>query len=330
MSRSPPESPSLPAPHQRIGDSLCVACGPRRQRGAAVLVAMLVVAIAALAASSFMFRSQVEWRRLENLIRIDQARLVTDAAQQWGATVLRDDARNSAVDHRGEIWATRLPPVEAEGYRMWGTMEDLEGRFNLNNLVRNGEPDRQQLDILVRLLRSLRLPDSLAFAIADWIDVDDLPLDPRGAESEYYAGLATPYRAANHPLVSVNELLRVKGIDRSVLAALRPYVTALPAATPINVNTASPEVLAALVPGLSSEEAYAMVARRERVYYRNVEDFRRALPGGIVAPATGIAVSSQYFLVQARARNERLAIGSQALYRRDGPGQPRLVWRAEL
>jgi len=300
-----------------------------RQGGAAVLVAMLVVAIAALAASSFMFRSRVEWRRLENLTRMDQAHWVLRAAQLWGAAVLLDDARHSSVDHLGELWATQLPPVEAEGYRVSGAIEDLEGRFNLNNLVTDGQIDNQQLAVFVRLLRTLHLPETLAVAAADWMDADDVPVNADSVDSAYYQSLATPYRAANHPLINANELLRVRGFDRNILSALRPYVTALPTRTPINVNTASPEVLTALVEGLSSEEAYTMAAKRERTYYRNTEDFQQALPSGMTAP-DGVSVSSQYFLVQARARNERLAIGNQAMYHREGPTLPKLVWRAEL
>lgn len=300
-----------------------------RQGGAAVLVAMLVVAIAALAASSFMFRSRVEWRRLENLSHMDQAHSVLRAAQLWGAAVLLDDARHSSVDHSGELWATRLPPVEAEGYRVSGGIEDLEGRYNLNNLVQNGQVNNQQLAIFVRLLRALHLPENLAAAVADWIDADAVPLNPDSVDSSYYQSLPTPYGAANHPLINVNELLAVRGFDRKVLAALRPYVTALPTHTPINVNTASPEVLTALVEGLSSGDAYTMVAKRERTYYRSIEDFQQALPSGMMAPAE-VSVSSQYFLVQARARSERLAIGNQAIFRRAGSALPILVWRADL
>lgn len=300
-----------------------------RQRGAAVLVAMLVVAIAALASSSFMFRSQVEWRRLDNQTRLDQAQLVLRAAQQWGASVLLEDSLHSSVDHRGEIWATQLPPLEAEGYRVSGSMQDQEGRFNLNNLAANGEVDPQQLAIFVHLLRILHLPENLAAAVADWMDADDIPLDAGGAESAYYAGLPSPHRAANRPLVSVNELLRVKGFDRTVLSALRPYVTALPTRTPINVNTASPEVLAAVVDGLSSQDAYSVAAKRDRVYFRNAQDFQQALPEGLTAPADGVTVASQYFLVQARAQSERLVVGNQALYYRQGQALPKLVWRAE-
>jgi general secretion pathway protein K len=301
-----------------------------RQGGAAVLVAMLVVALAAMAASSFMFRSSVQWRRLENLVHLDQAHWVLRAAEQWGAAVLQDDARLSSVDHLGEVWAMQLPPVEAEGYQVSGRMEEQDGRFNLNNLVAGGKVNEEQLLTFARLLRILHLPDDLGAVVADWLDEDDVPLNGDSVESAYYAALSPPYRAANHPMISVNELLGVKGFDRNVLAALRPYVTALPTGTTVNVNTAPPEVLAAVVEGLGLTEAYAMVAKRERIYYRNIQDFQQALPSGLVSPENRISVSSQYFIVKARIRHEHLAIGSQALFHRQGQNFPTFVWRAEL
>jgi general secretion pathway protein K len=300
-----------------------------RQGGAAVLVAMLVVAMATLAASGFMFRSQVEWRRLDTLIHLDQARLVLRATDQWAASVLQDDAQHSSVDYRGEAWATQLPPVEAEGYRVSGRIEDQDGLFNLNNLVANGKIDPTQLAVFTRLLRDLHLPEALAVYAADWLDADDIPYSQDSAESAYYAALSPPYQAGNRPLVRVNELLRVKGFDHHVLSVLQPFVTALPSKTSINVNTAPAEVLAALVEGLSTDDAYALVARRDRAYYRNLQDFQQALPYGLTAPA-GIAVASQYFLVRANIRYERLAIGSQVLYQRAGQTAPILVWRADL
>ena len=303
---------------------------PFRQRGAAVLVAMLVVAMAALAASSFVFRAQVEWRRLENLMRQDQAHLVLRAAERWGAAVLRDDARQSSVDHPGEAWATQLPPVEAEGYRVSGRMQDQDGLFNLNNLVSNGAADPRQIKVMARLLGHLKLPEFLADTLVDWMDADELPQNDQSAESAYYQARPSSYRAANRPLVNVNELLRVKGFDRAVLATLRPFVTVLPSRTPVNVNTARPEVLAALVERMGLNDAYALVARRDRAYYRNLQDFQQALPSGLSMPDDLLAVSSSFFLVEARIRHERLSIASHALFQRQGSNPPTLVWRAEI
>lgn len=303
---------------------------PSRQAGAAVLVAMLVVALATLAASSFMFRSHVEWRHLENMTRLDQAQWILRAAERWGAAVLMDDARQSSVDHLGEAWATQLPPVEAEGYQVSGRMEDQNGRFNLNNIVQAGKTDERQLLAFRRLLKALNLPDELATAAMDWMDDDDLPITQDSAENVYYSSLNPPYRAANRPLIRLNELLQVKGFNRDILVTLRPYVTALPTRTAVNLNTARPEVLVALVEGLTPTEAYAMVAKRERAYYRNVQDFQQALPAGLAFPHDMVSVSSHYFLAQARIRQGRMNLGSQALLQRTGSKLPQLVWRAEL
>ena len=302
----------------------------RRQAGAAILVALLVVALAAMAASGFMFHSQVEWRRLDNLVKLDQARSVLHTAEQWGAAVLQEDARHSSVDYPGEAWASRLPPVEAEGYQVSGQIEDQDGRFNLNNLVQSGKVDERQLAIFGRLLGNLRLPVALAATLADWLDLDDVPINENSAENAYYLRLTPPYHAANRPLISVNELLRVKGYDRDVVVRLRPFVTALPAWTPVNLNTASPEVIAALMESLSLDDAYALVARRARAYYRNVQDFQQALPSGLSVAEDLVTVSSHFFLVQARIRRERLSLGEQALYQRAGTEYPTLIWRAEL
>lgn len=301
-----------------------------RQRGAAVIVAMLVVALATMAAASFMFRSQLEWRKLENASDLDQARWILRAAEQWGATVLMDDARNSSVDHLGEAWAQPLPPVESEGYEISGRMEELDGRFNLNNLVAGGQVDARQLAVFRRLLGLLRLPAELAGNVVDWLDSDQEPQAAGGAESAYYLGLAQPYTAADRPLASVDELIRVKGMDKDILEQLRPHVAALPQGSRINVNTATPELLAALVEGLTLEEAHRLAAQRERIWFRDLNEFQRALPQGL-APGTGMAeVTSQYFVVRARARHGRVAVGSRALFHRNGTGLPTILWRASL
>jgi general secretion pathway protein K len=131
-------------------------------------------------------------------------------------------------------------------------------------------------------------------------------------------------------LASVNELIRVKGMSKEVLEQLRPYVTALPQGTRLNVNTASAEVLAALVEGMTLEEAHALVALRERVWFRDSGEFERALPHGLSTPGNLAATSSQYFVVMARARRGRVSVGSRALFQRKGPELPTLLWRASL
>ena len=115
--------------------------------------------------------------------------------------------------------------------------------------------------------------------------------------------------------------------DDDVRARLRPHVSALPRPTAVNANTASPEVLAAVVEGLSLDDARAMVEQRGRTYFRNVTDFTGQLPSGAIAPADGISVGSDYFIATTRITiGEAQALGS-ALLAREKTGWPAIVWR---
>jgi len=300
------------------------------QAGAAVIVAMLVVALATLAASQFLFRSHIETRKLENLAHLDQARWVLRAGEQWAAAVLWDDARQNSVDHSGEAWAREMPPVEAEGFRIRGRIQDQDGRFNLNNLVRDGEVVPAQRAVFARLLQHLDLPEGLAGAVADWLDADDLAFDESGPESEAYRQAGRGALPPNRPLVNLGELMPVRGMTSEILAQLRPYVTLLPETTRVNLNTAPPELIAALAPGLHLDEAHALVARRERVHFRNFGDVANALPAGTGLNPDMVVFASRYFRVTAHARHGRVALGSQALFRREGREFPTLIWRAAL
>ncbi len=154
------------------------------------------------------------------------------------------------------------------------------------------------------------MPAELADALADWIDADSEPRPRGGAEDGYYLELEQPYLAANRPLIDVAELALVRGFDGEVRARLRPFVTALPRFTAVNVNTAAPEVLAAIVEDLTLDAARALVAKRERAYFRNNADFLSQLPHQAVAPAEDIAVSSDV-LHGDDARNHRRRGGAR-------------------
>lgn len=302
----------------------------RRQRGAAVIVAMLILALAAIAASQFSLRIHVQWRKLENAADLDQARWVLRAAEQWAAAVILDDSLQNSADHLGEAWARGMPPVEAEGFRVDGRIRDQDGRFNVNNLVRAGRADATQLTIFRRLLANLRLPTELADAVADWLDADSEPLGPAGAENGYYHQLPEPVGCANRPIVNLNELLPVRGMNARLLSQLHPYVTVLPTYSRVNVNTAAPELLAALSGNLGLDDAYALADQRDRAHFRNLGDLRNALGDGARLDERQISFASEYFLVTAQVRRARVGVGSQALYRRNGRNFPNLIWRAAL
>jgi len=273
------------------------------QQGVAIVLAMGVVALAALTATALMV-SQSTWaRQVELAAGHVQARLIMQAGLDWARAVLSDDRRVSNADHLGEPWALQLPPIPLDNGTLAGRIEDQQGRFNLNNLLSNGKLNPAQLAHFRRLLGILDLPSALADALASSISAD------------------------GRPMADATELALVRGFDDPVLARLSPFVTALPRFTAVNANTASPEVLAAMVEGLGLDGARALVVRRERAYFRNFGEFFSQLPPGFIVPTENISVSSEYFVATMRASIGGAQARGSALLWREGVAWPVVIWR---
>ena len=302
-----------------------------QQRGVAIVLAMGVVAMATMAATAMMI-TQSTWSR-ESELTADhvQAQTLVQAGVDWARAVLSDDRRLGDVDHLGEPWAMRLPPMSVESGELAGYIEDQQGLFNLNNLVKGGKVNLAQLAHFQRLLSLLSLPAALAGTLADWVDADSEPQPQGGAEDETYLALQPPYLAANRPLTDLAELALVRGFDDGVRARLRPFVTALPVFTAVNVNTAPPEVLAAVVDGLGLDGARDLVAQRTRAYFRDRNDLLRHLPQGILVTVDDISFGSDYFMARVRVTIGSAQARGTALLARGNVGTwPAIVWRKAL
>jgi len=291
------------------------------------VLAMGVVALAAMAATAIMVTQSTWSRRSELTSDHVQAQLIIKAGVDWARAVLSDDRRMSSVDHLGEPWALRLPPMPVDNGSLAGQIEDQQGKFNLNNLVKDGKVNLAQLVHFRRLLSILALLPALADALADWIDAGSEPQPQDGAEDAYYLSLQPPYLAANRPLIDVAELALVRGFDDNVRARLRPFVSALPVFTAVNVNTASPEVIAAVVDGLGLDGARALVEKRERAYFRDRTDLLNQLPRGVRVATEDISFSSDYFIATTRVTIGGAQARGSALLARGITGWPAIVWR---
>lgn len=297
------------------------------ERGAALIVALLVVALATTLASNLIWRQDLWLRQVETRRDLAQARLLALAGIDWARAVLAEDARISSTDHNGEPWATKVPTMPAEGGEIGGEMSDEEGKWNLNNLARNGQAQPEDLAIFLRLLKQLQLPAELALTLADWLDTDD-EASPEGAEDAYYLAQKPPYRSANRELSDLDNLLRVRGFSSAIVERLRPYVSVLPGYNPVNLNTTSAIVLAAVLPELSPSDAQQIVSERNRVPFRDIADFRNRLPRpdlGAIGGTAQIDVRSRFFSVAIRSRYGNADMISTALLDRQTPW-PGLVW----
>jgi general secretion pathway protein K len=296
------------------------AAGRSRQRGAiAVITALAIVAMAAIAATSMTHTLQLSIRRSSNILISDQGILYTLGSEAWSRGMLiRDlqDGEHKTYDGLDEDWAKELPPTPVEGGEVQALTTDLQARFNLNNLYlarEATEEEKQQvaleLAIFQRLLAALGLDESIAQATADWLDENIDPLFPDGAEDNAYLSGDLPYRTGNSRMGNVSELRLVQGVTAEAFEKLRPYVTALPESTTININTADPMVIRALHSALGEEAAEQLIEGREENPFKETARFLEAMKGFFednkvkseeIEPV--ISVSSRFYLLETVVR----------------------------
>ena len=311
------------------GASLSSNASRRRgARGAAIVIAMLLAALAATIAATLLWQQQ-RWMN-EHAHRRDQvqAQALAMAGVQWARQIVNDNASGGVV-HLGQPWALKLPALPIENGSIAGYIVDAQSRINVNNIAGVPATPAPTRTALQRLFASLALPPSLLNAIADWVDADDRVSEPGGAEDAWYLGQPRPGLAADAPVRRASELLAVRGADAGSLARLLPFMSALDAPASVNVNTAPPEVLAAVVAGLDAAGAAALVASRAQTPFATVADFRARLPRpDLVVDETLIDVRSDWFEVSIEARQGDTLARARALLRRVPAANswPIVVW----
>lgn len=287
----------------------------RRVRGVALITAMLITALATMVAANLAWDNALDVRRTTVLLARDQAVQVALGAESWVSSILRLDREESDTDHLGEIWASELPGLPIDGGEVFGQIEDLQGRFNLNNLIDNGgNIDPQALEQFRRLLQSLSLDPRFAGIAADWLDSDLEASFPDGAEDAIYTGIQPPYRSPNLMLSSASELAALEGMDKATLDTLLPHVTALPGNTVLNVNTATPAVLQSLDANLSVGDVERLVQERESLGFADVEETFRPLIEPELLPE--ISGSSRYFQLKVVVRIDTVRITLYSILQR--------------
>ena len=272
-----------------------------RQRGVALVVALLVVALATLLIAGLLDRGELGAARTRNQLRESQALAYAQGLEAYAARVLQQDLQQAGagnVDSADDIWAIPLPPTPVPGGEITATMQDLNGRFNLNNLSAGVANSPAWQTKFVQLLQALKLDPSLAQAVAGWMD--------SGAAAEardgWYLGQPVPYRAAHRMFAHVSELRLVEGVTGEVYAQLAPHVVALPPGTRINVNTASVPVLMTLDASITQQTAQALW-QQGHAHYGDLSALTKDpavanLRLSATALATCYAVESHYFLAR--------------------------------
>jgi general secretion pathway protein K len=288
---------------------------------------MLLAALAAAVAAT-VFADQQRWSRtVEHRRDQVQAQALALAGVQWGRQILYEDAQHSTIDHLGEPWALALPAIPLDNGQVRGGIVDAQSRLNVNALGESGDRADIERARIARLFAQRGGPVNAIEAISDWIDQDASPRDG-GAEDAFYAERKAPALTANAPVLRVAELAEVKGVAPSALAAVAPFLAALPPGTQLNVNTAPAEVLAAIVDKLDGEGLAKLIAARARSPFNTLAEFRAALPpGATVAGDESLSVKSDYFYVTIEAQQGVTLARARALLRRRANAWPDVVWQ---
>ena len=308
-----------------------------KQQGVALITALLIAALVTVVAVAMASRQQLDIRRTGNMLEADQAYMYALAAEAWVTQVLKDDKKETQIDTLTEDWAMKLPPIPIEGGVITGSVEDLQGRFNLNNLIdtstdgnsdngngNNNKPDQAQIKILQSLLAQVSFVDEkvqlspfIANRVADWVD-SNLNALADGAEDLLYLGLDIPYRAANRLMASPSELAAVAGLSLRDVSALLPLVAALPVSTVINVNTAPEMVLLGLHDDITPRIAAELAALRVNTVFETAAEFVKKLKDDydITLDPKLVGVSSEYFLVTSDAIIGRTTLRMYSLLER--------------
>ena len=306
------------------------ACSQQQQTGAALLMALLTVALIAVLASSALWQ---QWRTLsvETAERdAQQAHWLLMGAQDWARVVLREDGRSGNTDHLAEPWATPLREARlssflaaspggtltlrdglAEQVFLSGRISDMQARLNVANLVTGGSLNTAELRSFVRLYQLLNLPEAELLA---WSKALETALQ------------TTPKLQAALPPQRLEQLSWL-GMSPRSLARLSPYITVLPTATPVNINTASAEVLYASVPGLSLAAAQNWVRERNKQPFDNLDNARSRMGAETLGLSDSRhSVNTRYFEVVGQLRQNEVSVLQRALVVRDGV-DTKTVWR---
>ena len=287
----------------------------RHERGAALLTAMVIVTLVATLAAAMVWQ---QWRAVQ-AETIERSRIqsawILSGALDWARLILREDTRAGGPDHLGEPWAVPLAEARLSSFLavdknntddapeafLSGTITDGQARYNLRNLFQEQEAKviPGELAILKRLCEAAGVADDVANRLATALAAADLGQGDAALMPQSIAQLGW------------------LGFDDDTRKRLAPFVVLLPTRTPVNLNTASIEVIAATVDGLQRGDAEQLVQLRQRTPFRSLAQAQTLLPNGITLQPNQVSTTTRYFDVRGRLRlGDRVLVEHSLLERR--------------
>lgn len=319
-----------------------------KQRGVALIVVLLIVALVVIIATNITSRNQLSMRRTLNLAQYDQAYWYTISAEELAKKILKQDLEDSEGKvHRQQYWAMSDVVFPAEYGEIAGKITDMRSCFNLNALsattkeVENGQPKlplaaRQYKALLVSLGMDDFSADRLTQTLKDYID-EDTTTSPFGAEDAEYEARNVPYRAANTLMNHRSELRAVMGYTQDIYLKLLPYICVIPGNDRqlLNVNTIEVEqaaLLAAMVEGqISVGEAESVINQRPSDGFAKIDDFYETSSMRSIkwedAMKSSFVIDSQYFLLASGAKVDNAIFRMESVLRKGSGNKMEVLTR---
>lgn len=257
----------------------------KRQQGVAIITALLIVTLAATISITISTRLQLDVRRTGNMVATDQAHIYSLLSEKLLQVILKDEEKRKIFIEMLINEGSAKQPFAIDNAAIEAEVTDLSACININSLVDTGGAINAITQArLNALFNNHGISSNITQAIADWIDPDLTVRTPDGAEDGYYMNLEKPYRTAQSPLYSISELLLIRGLENTIDNENYKRITELTAGasdpdsgvfsnpalcafntgkdTPININTASVEVLESLQPGITETQLNDILQQR--------------------------------------------------------------------
>ena len=312
------------------------------QRGAALLTAMIIVTLVATMASAMVWR-QYRAVQIEAAERARaQASWILQGSLDWARLILREDARadrdaqrrgEPAVDHLGEVWAVPLAEARLSTFLaadknnaddgpeafLSGSLQDAQTRYNLRHLLGGKVVPPLEQKVLERLVVSSgAAPGTAALIISK--------LRSAYAAKGEAEGQSASGDKAEIPLQPKNiAQLAWFGLSANTIERLSPLLTLLPMATPVNLNSAPREVIAALFDGMDLASAERLVQARQSKPLSKLEETADFFPKGVVVDKERASVNSAFFIVNGRLRLEERVLEEKSLVQRRGTDHMEII-----
>ena len=314
------------------------------QQGVALLASLILMLAVVMSLANIFYRHQIDVSQATSALHSDQALLIALSGESWARDLLSDRLDNRNVDSFEEDWAQAMPMMPVDGGQLSGCIADLQANINLNSF---SSYDANSLKtemsatvtgyakVWLNLLQQLDLPAGPAriATLIDWVDSDSTPINSWGAEQSDYDGMRPPRVPANSLVADISELAAISGYHVYEVQRLAPWLSALPMATPVNINTASDQVLLAL--GGSIEDQFVQAVIDDRPF-ESVDDFHQlmstvlqiSLPEAAARwPSSLIDVKSDYFQLYMEVTLGGARIEVKSIMDRNGRKAPVIIAR---